>query len=54
MDAPTDPLVVSVRGARQVYGKAIALDGVDLDIPANRMIGLIGPDESGKSTPCWR
>ena len=27
-----------------------ALDGIDLDVPAGRMIGLIGPDGVGKST----
>ena len=29
---------------------AVALDDVTLDIPANKMIGLIGPDGVGKST----
>jgi ribosome-dependent ATPase len=39
-----------VNGVSQRYGKAIALDDVTLDIPANKMIGLIGPDGVGKST----
>src|ERR1700744_266716 len=42
--------VVSARGVSQRYGKAIALDDIGLDVPANRMIGLIGPDGVGKST----
>src|ERR1700758_1417805 len=42
--------VARVRGVTQVYGKTVALDGVTLDIPPNRMIGLIGPDGVGKST----
>ena len=42
--------VARVRGVSQHYGKAIALDDVSLDIPANKMIGLIGPDGVGKST----
>jgi len=37
-------------GVSQRYGKAIALDSVSLDIPANKMIGMIGPDGVGKST----
>ena len=32
------------------YGKTRALDGVTLDIPAGRMVGLIGPDGVGKSS----
>jgi ribosome-dependent ATPase len=32
------------------YGKTHALDGVTLDIPAGRMVGLIGPDGVGKSS----
>lgn len=32
------------------YGKTLALDNVTLDIPAGRMIGMIGPDAAGKST----
>src|SRR6476659_5158797 len=42
--------VVSVRGVSQRYGKAVALDDISLNVPANRMIGLIGPDGVGKST----
>ena len=32
------------------YGKTVALDGITLDIPAGRMVGLIGPDGVGKSS----
>ena len=32
------------------YGPACALDGVTLDIPGGRMVGLIGPDGVGKSS----
>jgi len=41
---------VSVSGLEQRYGKTIALRGVNLVIPAGRMVGLIGPDGVGKST----
>jgi ribosome-dependent ATPase len=42
--------VVRVDGVSQHYGKVVALDAVNLDIPARKMIGLIGPDGVGKST----
>jgi ribosome-dependent ATPase len=37
-------------GVTQRYGRVTALDGLTLDIPAERMIGVIGPDGVGKST----
>ncbi len=42
--------VVSVTNVSQRYGAAIALDAIDLKIPGQKMIGLIGPDGVGKST----
>jgi ribosome-dependent ATPase len=50
MNATADPWVARVSGVSQVYGKAVALDDVTLDVPSQRMIGLIGPDGVGKST----
>ena len=32
------------------YGKTVALDDITLEIPAERMVGLIGPDGVGKSS----
>lgn len=32
------------------YGKTRAIDGISLDLPSGRMIGLIGPDGVGKSS----
>jgi ABC-2 type transport system ATP-binding protein len=32
------------------YGNKTALTGVDLDIPAGRIVGLVGPNGAGKST----
>ncbi|MGO9580626.1 MAG: ATP-binding cassette domain-containing protein, partial [Desulfobaccales bacterium] len=32
------------------YGKTPALDAINLDIPAGKMVGLIGPDGVGKSS----
>src|SRR5512139_998228 len=43
-------MVARVRGVSLRYGKTLALDGVDLDIPAGCMAGFIGPDGVGKSS----
>jgi ribosome-dependent ATPase len=50
MEAGADHLVARLEGVTQSYGKVVALDDVSLDIPAQKMIGLIGPDGVGKST----
>jgi len=42
--------VMTARGLTKRYGKRIALDGIDFDIPAGRIVGLIGPNGSGKTT----
>jgi ribosome-dependent ATPase len=42
--------VVRLRNVVLRYRKTVALDGVTLDIPAGRMVGLIGPDGVGKSS----
>jgi len=42
--------VVQLSGVALRYGKTVALDGITLDIPAGRMVGLIGPDGVGKSS----
>jgi len=43
-------LVARLVGVTLHYGKTIALDNITLDIPAARMVGLIGPDAVGKSS----
>jgi ribosome-dependent ATPase len=42
--------IVRIGDLRLVYGETKALDSVSLDIPAGRMVGLIGPDGVGKSS----
>ena len=42
--------VVSIKDVTHRYGATLALDGFSLDIPAGRMVGVIGPDGVGKST----
>ena len=43
-------IVAELVNVSHIYGKARALDGVSLALPAGKMIGLIGPDGVGKST----
>lgn len=49
-DSGPQEFVASLHEVTQRYGKVVALDAVTLDIPAHKMIGLIGPDGVGKST----
>ena len=41
---------VKFRNLRLTYGKVVGLDDISLDIPAQKVVGLIGPDGVGKST----
>ncbi|AYM96221.1 ABC transporter ATP-binding protein/permease [Acidovorax sp. 1608163] len=42
--------VVTLAGVGQRYGATVALAGIDLQVPAACMVGLIGPDGVGKSS----
>jgi ABC-2 type transport system ATP-binding protein len=42
--------IIHAQGIHKAYGKKIALDNVDLKIPAGRIVGLIGPNGAGKTT----
>lgn len=42
--------VARVRQVSLQYGKAKALDNISLDIPAGKIVGLLGPDGVGKSS----
>jgi ribosome-dependent ATPase len=44
------PPVAQLQGVGLRYGKTIALDAVDLELPSGCMVGLIGPDGVGKSS----
>ena len=41
---------VACYGLRKTYGGPFALAGVDLELPAGKIIGLLGPNGSGKTT----
>jgi ribosome-dependent ATPase len=47
--APAVP-IVRLDGVRHRYRGVVALDGITLELPADRIIGLIGPDGVGKSS----
>src|SRR5512147_1254673 len=48
--APANPLAVSASGLVKRYGDVLAVDGLDLDIPAGQFFGLLGPNGSGKTS----
>jgi ABC-2 type transport system ATP-binding protein len=43
------PAIVA-RGLTKRYGAVLALDGLDLDVPAGSVFGLLGPNGAGKTT----
>jgi ABC-2 type transport system ATP-binding protein len=42
--------VISARGLTKRFGRTLAVDHIDLDIPPGRIVGLIGPNGAGKTT----
>ena len=49
--AQTSPApIVSARGLRKTFGKSEILHGLDFDIPAGRIYGLVGHNGAGKTT----
>jgi ABC-2 type transport system ATP-binding protein len=57
-EAPTHPapgpapdgLAVACRGLTKRYGTLVALDRLDLDVPAGSVFGFLGPNGAGKTT----
>lgn len=49
----SDP-VLSLAGVRYAYAgtRRWVLDGIDLELAAGRVLGVVGPNEAGKSTLC--
>ncbi|HVE91495.1 MAG TPA: ATP-binding cassette domain-containing protein, partial [Actinomycetota bacterium] len=48
--ADPGPPVLRIEGLRKSFGGIVAVDGVDLELPPDRIVGLIGPNGSGKTT----
>ena len=42
--------MITTSGIVKRYGSTTALDGVDLDVPAGSVYGLVGPNGAGKTT----
>jgi ABC-2 type transport system ATP-binding protein len=38
------------RGLRKVFGRTVAVAGIDLDVPSGAVLGMLGPNGSGKTT----
>ncbi len=47
---PTGAPMLETRGLSRRYGGVRAVNGIDLTVPAHAIIGLIGPNGSGKTT----
>ena len=50
VNTPEYDAVVQMQDLSLHYGKTVGIDRLTLDIPARKLIGLIGPDGVGKST----
>ncbi|TCO58555.1 ABC-2 type transport system ATP-binding protein [Actinocrispum wychmicini] len=48
--APTPSLAARTRGLRKLYRTTVAVDHVDLDVPEGAVLGMLGPNGSGKTT----
>jgi len=46
----TSEIAVEAHGLRKSYGQVLALDGLSLAVPAGSVLGLLGPNGSGKTT----
>jgi ABC-2 type transport system ATP-binding protein len=49
-EAGAAPPAVRVQGLWKRFGDQVAVNGIDLTLPAGRFIGLVGPNGAGKTT----
>ncbi|MET4570926.1 ABC transporter ATP-binding protein [Rhodanobacter soli] len=50
MTTDADGVAIRARGLTRRFGRLVAVDHVDLEVPARRVYGFLGPNGSGKST----
>jgi ABC-2 type transport system ATP-binding protein len=50
MAPPSPGPAILARKISKNFGVQIAVDGIDLEIPAGQLVGLLGPNGAGKST----
>jgi NitT/TauT family transport system ATP-binding protein len=48
--SPAPGAAVAIRAVRHGYGELLAIESLDLEIPAHGVLGLVGPSGCGKST----
>ena len=46
----SDNVILNVRGATKRFGGLVAVDGMDFNVREHEVLGLIGPNGSGKTT----
>src|SRR5919198_2141619 len=47
---PMTETAILVEGLAKRFGKVVALDGIDFEVPAGTVFGLLGPNGAGKTT----
>ncbi|HLH14977.1 MAG TPA: ATP-binding cassette domain-containing protein [Solirubrobacteraceae bacterium] len=45
-----DTAIIEAQGLKKRFGATVALDGIDLEVPAGSILGVLGPNGAGKTT----